>query len=415
MALAFLAHVAEGGVFVAILLVAVILSRRLAGAWKIAFATFLGTAIAGAVGAIMSDKYYFTVTAYYLVLGLAAVTVPIAFVRLKVSRPPSWISRLTISNLRPGLRLKLALVLSLVGLMIWIAVFLIWRFTGLAAFNFWWTMPYQYVPAYMYPSRFGTLGLLAIPAILFLALVWRREVRGFPLLCAFGAVAIALGRIWMAGPDLWLTVSFLKEFRFNKYLAIALTLPTALFFCKGLLALARGKSARRFLLGAFIIAIVLFSGYASTILYGEFTTLAYTAQIHNPDSPFETVGFGMILSHELSPGELGAIQYVADNLRSSEAVAVMGSTQWTSGGFPYARITFMAGLFQNQTFSLSTLYGLTSKSDIYGKLADVRVCFIYLNQDELTFLSVHQVLYQAITELPVAFSNAQVTIYSFQL
>jgi hypothetical protein len=414
--LAFLGHVAEGGVFVVILLVAVILSRKIAGAWKIALATFLGIAIAGVIGAIMSDRNYFTVSAYYLVLGLAAVTIPIAFARQKVSLLPSGISSLKIFSLPAGLRLKLALAFSIVGLMIWIVILLTWRLSGLADFNFWWTNPYQYVPVYMYPTRFGILGLLAIPAVTFLAFVWRREVRGFPLLCAFGAVAIVLSRIWMIGPELWPAVSFLKEFRFNKYLAISLSLPTALFIWNSLVSPAGGKSARRFLLGAFSMAVILFSGYASTILYAEFTTLAYTkAAIPNPDDPASALAFSMILTHELTPGELAAIQYISDNLQPGEAVAVMGSTQWGPSGFPYAKVTYMGGLFQNQTFSLSTLYPLTNMSDIYRELANARVRFIYLNQDERIFLSVHPVLYQAVTELPTVFSNSQVTIYGFEL
>ena len=124
----------------------------------------------------------------------------------------------------------------------------------------------------------------------------------------------------------------------------------------------------------------------------------------------------MILSHELSPEELAGIQYVSDNLSPSEAVAVIGSTQWTTSGFPYAKTTYMGGLFQNQTFSLSTLYGLTTKSEIYQKLAIARVRLVYLSHGELNFwyINAHQVLYQAITELPIAYSNPQVTIYRFE-
>jgi hypothetical protein len=413
-ALAFLAHVVEAGVFVAILLIAVVLSRKIAGAWKIASAAFLGLLIAGAAGAIISERNYFSVTAYYLVLGLAAVTVPLAFMRQKTTQLPVRIFRSNRPVLSTARRRKLAIELSLIGLTIWAALLLTWRLTGLANFNIWWTYPYQYVPVYMYPTRFGTLGLLAIPAIIFLVLVWRRDLRGFPLLFAFCAVSIALGRIWMAGPKVWLAVSYIKEFRFDKYVAIALTLPAALFICKSLSPAGR-KNTTRFLFGAFFIAIILFSGYASTILYGQYTTLAFTTSpVPNSDHHTSALAFSSILTHELTPEDLAAIQYVSDNLPPCQTVAVMGSTEWTTSGFPYAKVTYMGGLFQNQTFSLTSLYPLTNKSDIYQELADARVRFVYLNQDELTFLSMHSILYQAVTELPIAFANTQVTIYSFE-
>jgi hypothetical protein len=413
-ALAFLGHVAEAGVFVAILLIAVVVSGKIAGAWKIACAAFLGLLIAGTAGAIISERNYFSLTTYYLVLGLAAVTVPLALMREKTTQPHVRIFRLKRQVLSTARRRKLAIELSLMGLTIWAALLLTWRLTGLANFNIWWTYPYQYVPVYMYPARFGTLGLVAIPAIIFLVMVWRRDVRGFPLLCAFCAASIALGRIWMAGPRVWLGVTYLKEFRFDKYVALALTLPAALFICKSLTPTGR-KGTTRFLFAAFSIAIILSSGYVSTILYGQYTTLAFTTSpIPNPDNPTSALAFSSILTHELTPEDLAAIQYVSDNLPPGQAVAVMGSTQWTSGGFPYAKVTYMGGLFQNQTFSLTTLYPLTNKSDIYRELANARVRFIYLNQDELIFLSVHPVLYQAVTELPAAFSNPQVTVYSFE-
>ena len=168
-----------------------------------------------------------------------------------------------------------------------------------------------------------------------------------------------------------------------------------------------------------MVAILLSTGFASTILYSEFTTLAYvTAPIPSPDLGAYALAappaFGTILSHELSPQELAALQYLGDNVHLGDRVAVIGTLNWVPGGFPYTKVTFMGGLLKNQTFSLSGLYGLTNKTEIYEILTRADVRFVYLNQQESSILSQHPALFQAITELPIAYSNQQVTIYTLR-
>lgn len=414
-ALAFLGHVAEGGMFVATLVLALVLTARIHGACKVAVATFVGIIITGAVGAMMSDGYYLSLTAYYLTLILSAVAIPLAWLRQRL--PGATL--LNLSSLNTRRAAKLALSLSLVGLTVWVGLILIWRFTHYAVFTWIWTFSsYFSVPYYMYPSRFGVLGLLAIPAVLFLILVWKRGVRGLPLVSAFAFVSLALGRIWMLPQSLRIT-SFLEEFRQNKYVALALTLPVAFFASRSLTTLGLRRSLSRWLLGGFLVGVLLFAGFASTILYAEFTTLAYaTAPIPSPDLGAYALtappAFGTILSHELSPQELAALQYLRDNMRLGDRVAVIGTLDWVPGGFPYTKVTFMGSLLKNQTFSLSDLYGLTNRTEIYGKLVQENVRFVYLSQQELGILSQHPMLYEAILELPIAYSNQQVTIYTMR-
>jgi hypothetical protein len=160
------------------------------------------------------------------------------------------------------------------------------------------------------------------------------------------------------------------------------------------------------------------AGLASTILWAQFTSLTYTASpIPSPDRtshtpPFEA--FSLLQSHELSWGEITAIQFVADNLHSGEAVATMGSLIFPfADNYYYMRVNLLGGLLRNQTIWLVTFYALMNKSDIYQKLSAAKVRFIYLTTDDLNVLRSHEVLYAAITGLAVAFKNNQATVYSF--
>lgn len=407
MALAFLGHVAEGGMFVAILLFAVIISGRIAGAWKVAIATLAGMAVTGAVGLVLPDRYYISLGAFYVALVLAALSVGVAYARQRLSK--------RVFSFHPQ-RLRLAVALSAAGLAAWVALFLLWRLSGYSIYNVWWDCPActSTVPPYMYPTRFGILGLLAIPAIVFAGLVWRDRIRGLGLIYGFAAVALLLGRLWML-PQFF-QFAGIEEFRWNKYLALALVLPTALFLWTELRGVVNRGRVRSFLLAGFLIGLVVSSGLASTILYAEFTTFTYrTSAPPTPGLPYQTPGFGLINSHQLSPEELAAIQYVTDTLRPGEVVATIGYQAWVPGGYPYSKVTLMGGLLRNQTFSLDTLYELTNKSEVYKMLTEANVRFIYLTVDDLNVLMNHHLVYEAITDLSILFKNSQVTIYGLGL
>ena len=412
-ALAFLGHVAEGGMFAATLVLAVILTGRMPNAWKIAFATFLGVVITGAIAAMIPDGYYLSLGAYYATLALSAIAIPLAWLRKKLSFGPLR----TLPSPSAKWTVRLALLLSLVGLAGWVSLILVWR-TFDAGFNWYWTWPLFSVPPYMYPSRYGVLGLLAIPAVIFIIFVWKREVRGLPLILGFAVVAFALSRIWML-PQSLRAGFYLEEFRQSKYVALALTLPVAFFVWKSLGTLCRRRHLGRFLLGGFLVSVLLSAGFGSTILYGEFTALTFaTSPIPNPDLGPSGIGappaFGQISTHQLSPDELGGLQYLTDNVKLDHRVAVIGTLDWVPGGFPYAKVTFMSGLLRNQTYSLSDLYDAKNNTEIYGKLAQEKVQFVYLNQQELGILKNHPALYRAISQLPIAYSNQQVTIYALR-
>lgn len=203
-------------------------------------------------------------------------------------------------------------------------------------------------------------------------------------------------------------------------MALALALPTALFLWRGVKRLTVRRRTMNIMAAGLLLAVVLTSGLASTILYGEFTTLSYTtAEIPNPDLSYIVAGqkfpgFAILNSHELSPAELAAIQYVTDNLQSDEAVAMMGGLIWGPNSFPYAKVALIGGMLQNQTFSLTKLYGVTNKSDAYRMLSEAKVRFVYLNQQDLSYLKRHQPLYEAITALPIAFTNSEVTVYTLK-
>ena len=372
-----------------------------------------GTGLSGAIGYILPDRYYPSLGAFYATLAFSAVAVIVALVRPKLSR------RVATTH-RPHVRLAVAL--SAAGLGIWVALFLLWQLSGYNAFNIWWDCPAcaRTVPPYMYPSRFGILGLLAIPAIAFLGLVWRDRVRVTALIYGFVAVPLAFGRLWML-PQLFRFALNVEEFRWNKYVALALALPTAFFVWKGLKRLSLSRRTMNLLIAGFLLSVVLSSGFASTILYGEFTTLSYTtAEIPTPpDLSYATAGqrfpgYAVLNSHELAPEELAAIQYVTDNLKSSEAVAIEGGLSWGPNSFPYSKVALIGGLLQNQTFSLTSLYGMTNKSETYRALSEARVRFVYLNQHDLSYLKEHPPLFQAITALPIAFTNREVTIYTLK-
>jgi hypothetical protein len=410
-ALAFLAHVAEGGVFAAILLVSVIVSRRMAQqATGIGIATFLGMMLAGAVGLILSYGFYLSLGVFYVALTLPLATIVLALVRRKLPKESGMFS----VRLR---RVTVAFLISTVGLVVWLGLFLLWRLSGYNAFNIWWDYyPFMglTVPPYMYPSRFGIIGLLAIPALASALFVWRGKTRGLSLITGFVAVSFAVGRLWMFHQLSELTYGgFLEEFRWNKYLALALTLPIGLFLWRRLTRLASGTLPMRRILGGFLLGIILFSGLASTFLYGEFTTLAYTtATIPNPVAPAASPALALINSHQLSPEELAAIQYVRNHLHSDEAVGVIGTLIWGPGSFGYAKLAFVGGLLQNQTFSLGTLYAENNSSQIVLKLRDARVRYVYLTQDDLDVLQHHVELFKTIIVFPVAFKNSEVTIYT---
>jgi hypothetical protein len=403
MALTFLGHVAEGGMFVAILLFAIIVSGRIEGASKVALATLSGIGITGAVGLVLPDRYYVSLGAFYVALALAAVSVIVAYARQRLSGK--------ISSFHPQ-RVRLAVALSIAGIAAWVALFLLWRLTGYNTYTVWWDCPSctSTVPPYMYPTRFGVLGLLAIPGVVFAGLVWRERIRGLGSIYGFAAVALFLGRLWMV-PQLF-KFAGIEEFRWNKYLALALVLPTALFVWNVLRHVSKSGRSRNLVLAGFLIAVMVSFGLASTMLYGEFTTVTYvTSKPPTPGLPYQTPGFGLINSHQLSPEELAAIQYLADALRPGEVVATIGYLAWVPGGYPYSKVTLIGGLLRNQTFSLDTLYGLMNKSEVYNRLTEAHVHFIYLTVDDLNVLADHPLVYEAITELPVLFTNSQVTIY----
>jgi hypothetical protein len=414
MSLSFLGHVQEGGMFAVILLFAIIFSEKIIGAWKVALATLAGTGLSGAIGFILPDRYYPSLGPFYATLAVSAIAVGVAFARRKLrgravpTHPP---------------HARLAIALSAAGLATWVALFLLWRLSGYNAFNIWWDCPAcaTTVPPYIYPTRFGILGLLAIPAIAFLALAWRDKARGMALIYGFAAAALVLGRLWIAPKLLQFPAGVgIEEFRSNKYLALALTLPTAFFLWRGLKGLATCRRPANWLIAGFFLSLVLSSGFASTILYGEFTTLSYTtAEIPTPDlsgvdAGQRFPGFAILNSHELSSEELAAIQYVVDHLQSGEAVAMMGGLKWGSNSFPYAKVALIGGLLQNQTFSLTNLYELDNRSEIYERLSEARVRFVYLTPQDIGVLKEHQPLFQEITELPIAFANSEVTIYTLK-
>jgi hypothetical protein len=175
------------------------------------------------------------------------------------------------------------------------------------------------------------------------------------------------------------------------------------------------------LIAGFLLSVVLSSGFASTILYGEFTTLSYTtAEIPIPpdlacqEAGQRFPGYAILNSHELSAEELAAIQYVTNHLRSGEAVAIMGVLSWCTSSLAYSKVALLGGLLQNQTLSLTSLYKVANESDAYRKLSAGRVRFVYLNQQDLNALKGHQVLFQAITALPIAFANNEVTVYALK-
>jgi len=411
MSLAFLGHVAEGGIFAAILLFAVIFWERISsGVWKVALATLAGTGLSGAVGLLLPDGFYLSQGAFYATLACSATALGVGFVRQKLSggAPPTH---------RP--RMRLAVALSVVTLGIWVALVLLWRLSGYSAYTIWWDCPAcaSTVPPYIYPVRFGILGLLAIPAIAFLGLVWRDRIRGVALIFGFAATALVLGRLWMI-PQL-LRITRIEEFRWNKYLALALTLPTAFFVWRGMGRLSVSRRTVNRIIVGFLFSVLLTSGLASTILYAEFTSLSYrTAEIPTPsDLPIVEAGtrfpgFAVLDSHELSPEGLAAIQYLVDHLQSGESVAVMGDLVWGPNSFPYSKVAFMGGLLQNQTFSLTSLYGVTNQTEADRMLLESRVRFVYLSQQDIRTLRAHQAIFDAITALPIVFANSEVTIYA---
>lgn len=399
-----LAHVVEGGMFVAILLFGASVSERIS--WRVCFAALIGVLLTGALGAIMPDKYYVTLGAYYLTLGLASVSVLVSFVRQK--HLINVVSVVSSKDRRP-----LAIVISVAGMTLWLALFLLWRLSGYSSFNVWWDCPrcVTTVPLYLYPNRFGILGLLSIPAVAFVLLVWRKGTRGVALVCGLAIVALVLGRLWML-PQLY-KYTGLEEFRWNKYVALALTIPTALMLWRWLADNVRKRTVRRIFLGGFLLALILFSGLASTVLYSGFTGLAYTTALTWRPDRTNTPEFALLLSHELAPDEMIAIQFIVDNLKTSNAVAIVGGLYWASGGFTFMKLTFLGGLLKNQTFSLNGLYGLKNSTTIYQRLAAAKVTFIYLGLDDQEILSQHTQLYNAIRALNAAFQNDQVTVYSF--
>ena len=127
-----------------------------------------------------------------------------------------------------------------------------------------------------------------------------------------------------------------------------------------------------------------------------------------------TYEFNAILSHQFTPDEMTAIQYVIDNLGSGEAVAFVGGTYWNQGSLTFMKLAFLGGLLMNQTFSLNGLYGLKTRNATYQKLSAARVVFIYLNLEDRDILRQHAQVYEAVTGLNVAFQNDQVTVYSFK-
>jgi hypothetical protein len=407
-ALAFLAHVAEGGMFIAILLSGVVFSRGIAAAWRIAVAALAGIALAGGVGLILTDAYYLSLTAFYAALILSAATVLIAILGQKLPKRSALFS----VGLR---RVRVALIAAAAACAVWFGLLLLWRLSGYSAFNVWWDCPRctLTVPPYMYPVRFGILGFLAIPAILLVGIVWKEKVRGSGLLFGFAAVAAALGRLWMF-PQLF-RVTGIEEFRWNKYLALALAIPVAFFLWR---CLRRPFELRRRwapLLGVFLVAVILVAGLASTFLYAEFTTLAYTGPVPKPEPKIQDYpAFNLIDTHSVTPDELAALQFLVDNLPRDRTVAITGSTTWSPQGFPYAKVTFLAGLLQNQTVSLRPYYSLNSSDIILTKMKAAKVRYVYLSSEEILFLSKYPALQRTIMLMGVAFRNSQVTIFTLQ-
>ena len=176
------------------------------------------------VGSIMPDRYYVTLSAYYLTLTLAGIAVLVSFVKQRHRMKST-------SSVSSKNRLRLAIALSAAGLALWMALLLLWRLSGYSSFNIWWDCPRCAitVPPYLYPSRFGILGLLSIPAVAFALFVWRKETRGVALVCGLAIVALVLGRFWMF-PQLY-KYTGLEEFRWNKYAALALTSPNCSICC----------------------------------------------------------------------------------------------------------------------------------------------------------------------------------------
>ena len=409
-ALAFLSHVAEAGMFVAILLIAAIWGE-VEDVWKVSFATLLGLLLAGFVGALMPDNYYLKLPVYLLSLALSSLTVLIALARHRFSNRSSRRLEMLRSNYR------FATALSLIGVCLWLLLLALWRLSGYSSFNVFWdcTPCVTTVPPYMYPSRLGVLALLAIPAVIFALLVWRKEFDGKSAVLGFGFVSFVLGRLWMI-PQLS-RFTGIEESRWNKYLVLALAIPVAAAIWKSLTRFVVSESTWRKIFVGVLIAMLLSSGVASTILYSEFTELTYTkAQVWNPDIPTRSQPrpeFGAILTHEITVEEMSAIQYLIDNLRRDQVVAVMGYLYWQATGFDYMKVSFLGGLLKNQTVSLMTLYKLKNETDVYHQFAQAKVHFIYLTKFDQQVLTQHKILDSAIASLPTAFHNNEVTIYLF--